>query len=253
MQHRCQEDKSSHGSAAIWYLYPDRELTIVFVLHPGEGDSSKVALAEAQQERSGFSVLEQIPFHLFTHKSHDVAAWSNRETFHACVLVGCVTHHLETCIYWTWSPAGHHKPHNRKGWDTVRDSLGVPDWQQVLLNEVQDGVQPQPETERLPWDILLEECRTHVVVHLCGIKSALSRISDAGWAPRWPPHGSNVSPTLANFDQDTWYSLQGESWPAGTWKQRKCCLKVLFLANNVERYLNSQLDQTSTPVIILSS
>lgn len=24
-------------------------------------------------------------------------------------------------------------------------------------------------------------------------------------------------------------------------KQRKCCLKVLFLANNVERYLNSQL------------
>lgn len=40
-----------------------------------------------------------------------------------------------------------------------RDSLGVPDWQQVLLNELQDGVQPHPETEGLSWNVLLEECR----------------------------------------------------------------------------------------------
>lgn len=44
------------------------------MLHPGEGDSSQVALAEAQQERSWFSVLEQVAFHLLTHEAHDVAA-----------------------------------------------------------------------------------------------------------------------------------------------------------------------------------
>lgn len=52
------------------------------MLHPGEGDSSEVALAEAQQERSGFSVLEQTPFHLFTHEPHDVAARENTEASH---------------------------------------------------------------------------------------------------------------------------------------------------------------------------
>lgn len=49
-------------------------LTFFLVLHPGEGDSTQVALAEAQQEGSRFSVLEQVAFHLFTHETHDVAA-----------------------------------------------------------------------------------------------------------------------------------------------------------------------------------
>lgn len=43
------------------------------MLHPGEGNSSEVALAEAQQERARFSVLQQSALHLFTHKAHDVA------------------------------------------------------------------------------------------------------------------------------------------------------------------------------------
>lgn len=74
MQHVCSPALPGCGSPS------DRDLTVVLVLHPGEGDSSEVALAEAQQERSGFSVLEQIPFHLLTHEPHDVAA---RETTEA--------------------------------------------------------------------------------------------------------------------------------------------------------------------------
>lgn len=38
----------------------------------------------------------------------------------------------------------------------MMDSLGIPDWQQVLFNELQDGVQPHPETEGLSWNVLLE-------------------------------------------------------------------------------------------------
>lgn len=38
----------------------------------------------------------------------------------------------------------------------MMDSLGIPDWQQVLFNELQDGVQPQPETEGLSLNVLLE-------------------------------------------------------------------------------------------------
>lgn len=68
---------------------PVRDLTVVLVLHPGEGDSSQVALAEAQQERSGFSVLEQTPFHLLAHEPHDVAARENTEASR-WGLVGCV-------------------------------------------------------------------------------------------------------------------------------------------------------------------
>lgn len=55
-------------------------LTVVLVLHPGEGDPSQVALAEAQQEGSRFSVLQQVALHLFTHEAHDVAArWRTRK------------------------------------------------------------------------------------------------------------------------------------------------------------------------------
>lgn len=57
-------------------------LTVVLVLHPGEGDSSQVALAEAQQEGSRSSVLEQVAFHLFTHETHDVAARFKTERLH---------------------------------------------------------------------------------------------------------------------------------------------------------------------------
>lgn len=46
----------------------------VFLLHPGEGDSSKVALAEAQQERSWLPVLQQSTLHLLADKPHDVSA-----------------------------------------------------------------------------------------------------------------------------------------------------------------------------------
>lgn len=34
--------------------------------------------------------------------------------------------------------------------------LLIPDRQQMLLDELQDGVQPHPETEGLSWNILLE-------------------------------------------------------------------------------------------------
>lgn len=36
-------------------------------------------------------------------------------------------------------------------------SLLIPNRQQVFLDELQDGVQPHPETEGLPWNILLEQ------------------------------------------------------------------------------------------------
>lgn len=48
----------------------------------------------------------------------------------------------------------------------MADLLLIPDWKQVLLDELQDGVQPHPETERLSWNILLEECTTHIVVEI---------------------------------------------------------------------------------------
>lgn len=35
------------------------------------------------------------------------------------------------------------------------DLLLIPDRQQVLLDELQDRVEPHPEAERLPWNILL--------------------------------------------------------------------------------------------------
>lgn len=35
-------------------------------------------------------------------------------------------------------------------------SLLIPDGEQVLLDELQDGVQPHPETEGLAWDVLLQ-------------------------------------------------------------------------------------------------
>lgn len=41
------------------------------------------------------------------------------------------------------------------------DLLLIPDWQQVLLDELQYGVQPHPKTEGLSWDVLLEEETTH--------------------------------------------------------------------------------------------
>lgn len=41
--------------------------------------------------------------------------------------------------------------------DVIKVSLLVPDRQQVFLDELQDRVEPHPETERLSWDILLEE------------------------------------------------------------------------------------------------
>lgn len=70
---------------------------------------------------------------------------------------------------------GHNEPealpdatsHTGEGLRRVRDSLGVPDWQQVLFNELQDGVQPHPEAEGLSWDVLLEECSTQAVTHGC--------------------------------------------------------------------------------------
>lgn len=73
----CLQPTAAGGSPPVGK--PGRDLTVVLVLHPGEGDPSEVALAEAQQERSGFSVLEQIPFYLFTHEPHDVAAWEKTE------------------------------------------------------------------------------------------------------------------------------------------------------------------------------
>lgn len=48
--------------------------TAVAVLHPGEGDSSQVTLAEAQQEGAGLAVLQQSALHLFAHEAHDEAA-----------------------------------------------------------------------------------------------------------------------------------------------------------------------------------
>lgn len=44
------------------------------MLHPGEGNSSEVALTEAQQERARLAVLQQGALHFFTHEAHDVAA-----------------------------------------------------------------------------------------------------------------------------------------------------------------------------------
>lgn len=69
----------------VCYLKPERGPTVVLVLHPGEGDSAQVALAEAQQEGSRFFVLQQVAFHLFAHETHDVAARLKTEKLHGCV------------------------------------------------------------------------------------------------------------------------------------------------------------------------
>lgn len=38
--------------------------------------------------------------------------------------------------------------------------LLIPNRQKMFLDELQDGVQPHPETEGLPWNILLEQSDT---------------------------------------------------------------------------------------------
>ena len=54
-------------------ILSSHSLTIVCLLHPGEGDPSQVALDEAQQEGSGLSLPQKGAFRLLAHKAHDVA------------------------------------------------------------------------------------------------------------------------------------------------------------------------------------
>lgn len=60
------------------------EMLTIFLLHPGEGDSSQVTFTEAQQKGSGLLVLQESALHLLTHKAHDVAT---KQTVQQAILV----------------------------------------------------------------------------------------------------------------------------------------------------------------------